>query len=69
MDAALIKFFLENWPTIIVGLMIGRTYAKLSSLAEMQNSTNKRVSKLVKNHAERHPDDAAYLYDDTRDIK
>lgn len=66
-DAQIIAFLTANWPTLLIGLMIGATYHRVATFANSQQQINKRVLKLAKLHAKRHPDDAAYIYDDAQE--
>jgi hypothetical protein len=66
-DTQIIAFVAANWPTLITGLMVGATYYRVAKFAGNQAQINKRVLKLAKLHAKRHPDDAAYIYDDQQE--
>ena len=66
-DTEIIKWLAQNWPSVIIALMIAATYTRVSNFSASQQQINKRVLKLAKLHASRHLEDAAYIYDDTQE--
>lgn len=63
----LVALLTAHWPTITIAIGIAATYVRLSAFTAQIQQMQRRVSKLIKLHADKHKEDAAYLYDDTRE--
>jgi hypothetical protein len=61
------NWVVSNLPSIGIGVGVFLIYRRIDKFVGSQEQNNRRTRKLVKLHAERHPDDAGYLYDDSRE--
>jgi hypothetical protein len=71
MDAISVKaitvWLWSNSPELVAGIVLGAIYVRVGKVLTIQSTNTRRIHKLMRLHAEHHPEDGAVLFDDSRD--
>jgi hypothetical protein len=62
LDAEAVKWLVQNWPSIIVGLTVASVYLRLSRFVARLTKAEEIVEIIRETHVERHPEDWKKLY-------
>ena len=68
LDAEIAKWLALNWPSLITGLVAASVYVRLSRFVNRLTRIEHTVDLIREIHAERHPEHAARLYREDKDV-